>query len=181
MPATRPSISTRSPPALVDRIEIVTGGASAIYGSDAVTGRHQHHPKGQLRRGGGIGPEFVADGRRLWSEFSPRTRAPARTSPASAATSCSSVLYDSTKPVPGLGHQGAQQLWNSRQSRPTPVPQRRHSRPFCSGPTSSASSSTRIRSLIPFDHFLLRRAERPALRIPRSARRWSSQVHGPRE
>ena len=38
------------PSILIDRIDIVTGGASAAYGSGAIAGREQHLPQPQARR-----------------------------------------------------------------------------------------------------------------------------------
>ncbi len=89
------------PPALVDRVEIVTGGASAIYGSDAVTGVINIILKDNFEgveasvqnswpTGGDYGQNFSAN--------------------ASAGTNFAgergnivlSVLYDSTKPVRAL-------------------------------------------------------------------------------
>ena len=40
------------PASLISRIEVVTGGASAVYGSDALVGRRQLRAEGRLRRRG---------------------------------------------------------------------------------------------------------------------------------
>ena len=76
------------PTALIERIDIITGGASAVYGSDAISGALNFILKDDFE-GVDIQAEHLADGRERRPGQLLRASRSARTRPTARRTSCS--------------------------------------------------------------------------------------------